>query len=331
MSVLSSSIVAAIDDLELAARLIVEGARSGQHRSPFHGFTATFSQHRPYRPGDDIKHLDWKLLARTDRLYSRQFSETTNLAVMLVLDASASMNFPMAAPDADTVGGPSPVRTDASAGASSKFRYAVTMAAAMAYLIVTSGDAVGLFTESQGKPVYLPARGGRQHLRAMLTTLARLQPAGTWALDRAIVRGADLLKRRGVMLVLSDFYDATDVTWRELRRASRRGHDVAMLQVLSREEITFPYSADVEFDDLETGERRHLDAGAAAAAYRASVAGFLEQSRRHAHRDGHDYALWPTDAAPSRALRSDLLRRAAALTTAAGSARRAGAAESGRP
>ena len=93
-ALLSSSAVAAIDDLELAARLVVEGVRSGAHRSPFHGFTAEFSQHRPYRPGDDLKHLDWKVLARTDRLYTRQFSETTNLSVMLVLDTSASMGFP---------------------------------------------------------------------------------------------------------------------------------------------------------------------------------------------------------------------------------------------
>jgi uncharacterized protein (DUF58 family) len=318
MPVLSSSVVAAIDDLELAARLIVEGARSGQHRSPFHGFTATFSQHRPYRPGDDIKHLDWKLLARTNRLYTRQFSETTNLAVMLVLDASASMDFPAPPGGSDDAAVPS------------KFRYAITMAAALAYLIITSGDAVGLFTESQGRPVYLPARGGRSHLRAVLTALARLQPAGAWSLDRAIARGADLLKRRGVMLVLSDFYDATETTWRELRRTGRRGHDVGLLQVLSRDEIAFPYHADVEFDDIETGERRHLDADAAAPAYRAAVAGFLEQSRRHAHRDGVEYALWPTDEPPARALRSYLLRREGAATPAAGSARREGPAESAR-
>src|SRR5688572_32133308 len=90
---LSSAAVAAIDDLELAARLVVEGLRSGEHRSPFHGFTAEFSEHRPYRAGDDLKYLDWKVLARTDRLYTRQFRETTNMAVMIVLDTSASMGF----------------------------------------------------------------------------------------------------------------------------------------------------------------------------------------------------------------------------------------------
>src|SRR6476661_7981 len=112
-SSLSASVVAAIDDLELAARLVVEGLRAGGHRSPFHGFSADFQQHRPYRSGDDLKYLDWKLLARTDRLYSKQFRETTNLSAMIVLDASGSMAFP-------------------SSGLS-KFRYAAIIAAALAY------------------------------------------------------------------------------------------------------------------------------------------------------------------------------------------------------
>jgi uncharacterized protein (DUF58 family) len=128
--VLSPSAIAALDDLELAARLIVEGSRSGGHRSPFHGFTAEFSQHRPYRPGDDLKYLDWKILGRTDRLYSRRFQETTNLSVMLVLDTSGSMNFPDAEDPPDLKG-------------VSKFRYAVLMTAALAHVISEQGDAVG--------------------------------------------------------------------------------------------------------------------------------------------------------------------------------------------
>ena len=291
---LSSAAVAAIDDLELAARLVVEGVRSGEHRSPFHGFTAEFSQHRPYRAGDDLKHLDWKVLARTNRLYTRQFSETTNLSAMLVVDASGSMNFPATAGDAV-----------------SKFDYARLGAAALAYLIIDRGDAAGLMTMSGGRFVYLPARGGRQHLRALLAQLAKLEPAGVWALARALTRAAELLKRRGVLIALSDFYDATDATWRELRRVARRGHDIALLQVLSRDEVAFPFSADAEFDDLESSERRHLDAAAIAPAYRAAVATFLEQCRTTAFRDGHDYALMTTDVAPARALRTYLIRGAA--------------------
>ena len=137
----------AIDDLEFSARTIVESFRSGLHRSPFHGFAAEFSQHRSYRHGDDLKYLDWKILARTDRLYTRQFSETTNLSVMLVVDASASMDFPR----------------PPSGHVASKFAFGVLVAAALAYLIIEQGDAAGLITMVDGKFVYLPARGGRSH------------------------------------------------------------------------------------------------------------------------------------------------------------------------
>jgi uncharacterized protein (DUF58 family) len=302
-SVLTPATVAAIDDLELAARLVVEGARSGSHRSPFHGFTAEFSQHRPYRPGDDLKYLDWKLLGRTDRLYSRQFRETTSLSVMVVVDTSASMSFPEAAGDV------------------SKFRYASILAAAIAWLVIGQGDSAGVMTTNGDRLTYVPAKGGRPHLRSVLAQIARLEPAGAWALDRAIARGADLLRRRGVVLVISDFYDAGDSTFRELRRVARRGHDVALLQVLSRPEIDFPYAAHLEFEDLESGERRVVDAGAAGREYRSAVAEFLTRCRRQAHGDGIDYALMPTDVAPERALRTYLLRREATASAGPSAAR----------
>src|SRR5688572_24342930 len=213
MSSLSPAVAAAVDDLELAARVVVEGLRAGGHRSPFHGYSAEFQQHRPYRAGDDLKYLDWKLLARTDRLYSKQFRETTSMSAMIVLDASA----PIALPERSV----------------SRFRYAAIVAAALGYLITTQGDAVGLMTMSNGRLAYIPARAGRPHLRSLIARIDRLEPAGTWDPERAISRGAELLKRRGVMIVISDFYDAEDATRREMRRVARRGHDVSMLQVMS--------------------------------------------------------------------------------------------------
>jgi len=281
----------AIDDLEFSARTIVESFRSGLHRSPFHGFAAEFSQHRSYRHGDDLKYLDWKILARTDRLYTRQFKEATNLSVMLVVDASASMDFP--------------------GQSASKFAFGVLVAAALAYLIIEQGDAAGLITMADDKFVYLPARGGRSHRRALIAALSRLEPRGSWSLDRSLVRAGELLKRRGVVLAVSDFYDATADTYRELRRIRRRGHDVSMLQVLSPEEIGFPFTGETRVEDLETQEVRHVDAGAAAAGYRAAVAEFLTGTRSQALRDGHDYFFLGTDVAPERALRSYLLRRSA--------------------
>jgi uncharacterized protein (DUF58 family) len=297
VSALSASVVSAIDDLELAARLVVEGLRSGTHRSPLHGYTAEFSQHRSYRPGDDLKYLDWKILGRTDRLYTRQFRETTSMSVMLVIDASGSMAFG------------APV---------TKFRYASIVAAALAHLIVTQGDGVGLMAMGGGPLTYLPVRSGRPHLRALLAQLKQLRPEGAWTPARAIARGAELLERRGVIVVLSDFYDAEDETRRELRRAARRGHDVAMLQVISRSELTFPYAGEVEIEDLESGARQLLDAGEAGAAYRDAVTDFVARCRREAGRDGIDYALLPTDAAPDRALRAYLVARAAGAVAAVG-------------
>jgi uncharacterized protein (DUF58 family) len=288
---LSPSLVAAVDDLEVVARLIVEGTRSGQHRRPFHGFSNEFSQYRAYRPGDDLKYLDWKMLARSDRLYTRQFRETTNMSAMICLDSSGSMAYPEEG--------------------LSKFRYASMMAAALAHLIVMQGDAVGLMTMQGGRLVYVPARGGRAHLRTLLAQIDKLEPALPWDPKTVIPRAADLLKRRGLVFVVSDFYDAPEETRVELRRVNRRGHDVALLQIVSKQEVDLPFAGDFEFEDLENGSQVMLDPRKSRAAYRNAIAAFLEGWRFGAKRDGFDYALMTTDEPPSEALRGFLLRRGA--------------------
>jgi uncharacterized protein (DUF58 family) len=291
VTALSASVVAAIDDLELAARKVVEGLRAGGHRSPFHGFSADFQQHRPYRVGDDLKYLDWKVLARTDRLYSRQFRETTSMSVMLVIDTSASMAFPEKG--------------------TSKFQYATIVAASLAYLISAQGDAVGMISTAGERLAYMPAKGGRPHLRSLIAQIDKLRPTGSWQPDRVISRGAELLKRRGAVVVISDFYDEEEATRRELRRVASRGHDVAMLQITSREERLFPFKGDHEFQDLETGERRIVNANAIEAQYRANIEAFLTRWRSSAQRDGIDHALMSIDEAPEQSLREYLLRRGA--------------------
>jgi uncharacterized protein (DUF58 family) len=300
VSALEAAVVAALGDLELAARLVVEGMRAGPHRSPFRGFSTEFQQHRSYRAGDDLRHLDWKLLARTDRLYTRQFRDTTNMSVMLVVDTSASMGFG---------GGVDGGSGRAGRDGVTKLRYATILAAALAYLAATEGDAVGLLSASDGPFTYLPARGGRAHLRSLVARLDRLAPSGTWQPARVIARAAELLKRRGLIIVLSDFYDAEDETLRELKRATRRGHDVALLQTLARPEITFDYRGDVEFRDLESGATRVVPADAIGAGYRAAVGDFLTRWRTRAQQYGIDYALFPTDQPPARALRTYVVKR----------------------
>jgi uncharacterized protein (DUF58 family) len=286
---LQPSVVTAIDDLELAARRIVEGMRAGSNRSPFHGFSTEFRQHRPYRAGDDLKYLDWKLFGRSDRLYTRQFQETTNLAVTIVLDTSASMAFP----DSGL----------------SKFRYGATIAAALAYLVAHQGNQVGLLTIAAGEMSLLPVRGGRQHLRTLLARLDRLAPAATFDAPRAIARAAQLMRRRGLLLVISDFYDDEAATGRELRRVARYGHDVAMLHLTSAEEMELPYAGQVELQDLESGTRQLADATELGERYRAAVRAFHERQRRDALAAGIDYALMPVNVPPERSLRQYLLHR----------------------
>jgi uncharacterized protein (DUF58 family) len=279
-------VLAKIADLELVARIVVEGLVSGLHRSPFHGYSAEFSQYRHYRPGDDLKYVDWKLVARTDRLYTKQFRETTDMASAIVLDTSGSMAFP-------------------EPPAVSKFRYGVIAAAALAHLISQQGDAVGLLSGER----FLPPRAGRQHLRGLLAALSALHAAGGWSVADHVRRASERLKRRALLFVLSDLYDDEERTLGELRRAARMGHEVVLFQILSREEIELPYRRDLEFADLETGRRLAINAGLARREYTDAVAAFLERWHARAGAEGFQYSLIVTDTPPERALRNFLLAR----------------------
>jgi uncharacterized protein (DUF58 family) len=288
--VIPPEVLAQIADLELVARIIVEGLVSGLHRSPFHGYSAEFNQYRRYRPGDDLKYVDWKLVARTDRLYTKQFRETTNMASAIVLDTSGSMGFPLA--------GGAPM---------TKFRYAAIAAAALAHLIAGQGDAVGLL----GGDRYIAARAGRQHLRGLLAALSSLSAGGSWSVAGQIRRASERLPRRGLLLVLSDFYDDEERTLAELKRAARRGHEIVLFQILSREEIDLPYGRDLEFADLETGRALAINASLARRSYTDAMAAFLERWHSRAGAEGFHYSLIVTDTPPARALRQFLLARVA--------------------
>lgn len=289
MSLLVPSVVAAIEDLEVAARVVVEGLQVGQNRSPFHGYGAEFQQYRPYRAGDDLKHLDWKMYARSDRLYTRQFRETTSLSMLIVLDTSASMAYP-------TEG-------------VSKARYATVLAASLAYLVVNQGNAVGLLARDGDTWDYLPARTGRPHMRRLLSRLEKLQPAGSWNGAETVRRAAELLQRRGLLVVISDFYDDEERVQQELRQVVQRGHDVSVMHVLSRTELSLDINGQVELQELETGERRLVDVAAAAEQYSRDIDAFVERQRIAAVTSGIEYALMPTDVPLEHALRDYLLQR----------------------
>jgi uncharacterized protein (DUF58 family) len=290
--VLDPAVLVRVADLEFVARVTVDGLVSGLHRSPFHGYSAEFSQYRHYRPGDDLKYVDWKLFARTDRLYTKQFRETTNMAAEIAVDRSASMAF-------------------TSAAGVSKLQYAVLLAATLAYLISRQGDAVGLLGFAEAVTAYLPPRPGQNHLRAVLHALSTMKPSGTTATSAALRRGSDLLTRRGALIVLSDLYDEMDETLGAMRRAARMGHEVTVFHLVTRAEIEFPYRDDAEFVDLETSRTLLVGAAAARSAYRRAFADFLEAWRSRCAAESIDYVRIVTDDPLDAALRPYLLERAA--------------------
>ncbi len=301
MALLDPALLARVGDLELAARTVVDGLRSGPHRSPFHGYSAEFSQYRHYRPGDDLKYIDWKLLARTDRVYTKQFRETTDLAALIVIDTSGSMSF-----------------SGASSGATvTKLQYAAMAAAALAYVVSTQGDGVGLLAvqdrDEEGPGLtYVAPRSGGHHLRGVIAAIARLTARGTASADAGVRRATDLLRRRGLLLVFSDFYDRETETLAELRRAARMGHDVVVFQVVTRAELEFPYRDDVDFRDLESSRAVLTNAREIRTAYKDAFAAFVERWRTQTRAEGIDYTLLVTDTPLDDALRGFLLRRRAA-------------------
>jgi uncharacterized protein (DUF58 family) len=283
--------LAAIADLELVSKRVVDGTISGLHRSPFHGYSAEFSQYRHYRPGDDLKYVDWKLSARTDRLYTKQFRETTNMPCQIALDASASMDY-------------------AGGGGITKFEYARLLAASFAHLLSRQGDAVGLVTYADALKHYLPSRGGQSHLRSLLLTLSRTRAGGRTDAAAALVRTFDLLKRRGLLVVVADLYDESEAVERALKQASHIGHEVIVLHVLTRAEVDLPFRDDVELEDPETGRIVLSNGAAAARSYREAISAFLERWRTRCATYGIDYVRVFTDTPLDAALRAYLRRRA---------------------
>lgn len=275
----------ALRDLELLARTTVEGLRQGLHRSPFHGFSAEFSQYRHYRPGDELRYVDWKAFARTDRLYSRQFRETTNLAALFIVDVSGSMAF------------------------GRKLTIAAATAAALATLVVDQGDAAGLLAiDAQGQAEYVPARSGRHHLRILLAALAGLRASGAVSIADSLRRAATLMRRRGLVVLISDLYDDSGAI-KEVRRLSRMGHDVIVIHTLAAEEMNLPGDGAAEFEDLETGARLIAAPRMMREEYARAVRGFLITIEQALRREGLDYVRLLTSEPIEPPLRRLLLGR----------------------
>ncbi len=241
-----------ITNLELRAKVIVEGFMSGLHRSPYHGFSVEFSDYRPYSPGDDLRHLDWKLLARSDRMYIKRFEDETNLRCFLLVDFSRSMGF-------------------ATTGFS-KAEFARTTAATLAYFLSLQRDAVGVVTFDEQVTDFLPPRFRPGHLRRIMMCLERAMSGTATSLSRPLEHIAESLSKRGLIVLISDLLAPTDELVRQLAYLRSMGHDVILMRILDPAEIDFKFSSASMFHDLETGKEIFVDPDTVVADYKKRFA-----------------------------------------------------------
>ncbi|MBC7287014.1 MAG: DUF58 domain-containing protein [Armatimonadetes bacterium] len=275
-----------LSSMYLRARAIVDGHFSGQHRSRSKGASVEFADHREYAPGDDTRHLDWRLYARSGRDFVKEFDAETNLFVYLIVDISRSMAYP--------------------SGGLTKLDYAALLAAGLSYLAWRQRDAPGLFLIDNELRLSLPPLTQRGHLARIMDALEQLRPGGGTDIETALGGCAALASRRGLVVFISDLWAPADNITRSLRFFRHRGHDVLVFHVLHRDELDFPFRGSWIFLDAETGSKHPADASAVRAAYLEALHTHMLTLRDQLRRHDIDYHLvslsHPFDAALSAVL-----------------------------
>ncbi len=278
-----------ISRLELRARHIVEGFLSGMHRSPYFGQSVEFRQHREYAPGDDLRHVDWKVWARQDRLYVKQFEEDTNLRCTLLVDVSNSMAY-----------GNGPLN---------KYEYACTVASSLAYLILKQNDAVGCYAFDEAVRAHVPIRSRNNHIHSIIESLDVSQPRDKTDMYTVFRNVAESSPRRGMMVLVSDLLADPSGTIRGLKLLRQRGHDCLVFHIMDDDELDFPFSGPTRFEGLESLETLNCNPRALREGYLEALQGFLEEIRRACASNTVDYALIRTSQSLDAALATYLSNR----------------------
>ncbi|MCU0725683.1 MAG: DUF58 domain-containing protein [Planctomycetes bacterium] len=277
-------------NLPLVARGVVEGFIAGLHRSPFHGSSVEFSEYRKYVPGDDLKHLDWKAYGKTEKLYVKLFEEETNLRAHLLLDTSASMGY-------------------ASSG-QVKQDYAAFLAASLAYLMIRQQDTVGLATFDHRIRKVLPPGAGALHLREILTQLEKIQVSETTGIAKPLHDLAEMAKRRGLVILISDLFDDPAEILRGLLHFRHRRHEVIVFNLVDPDERDFPFRGLTVFRDMETGQRLEVLPEAIRGEVRAAFGAFVDTFRKGCAEARIDYVLADTSVPYETLLAAFLTKRA---------------------
>ncbi len=288
---ISARTLAAIDDLSVLARTVVEGFLDGLHRSPFLGYSSEFSAYRAYTQGDNLRYVDWKVWGRTDEFYVKQFEDDTNLRCQIFLDTSASMDFG---------------RED-----TNKFDYGRILAAVLSELMARQHDAPGLVLFGEEARQAVPSQATRHHADEIFLLLRQAEALGGTNIDEGLFRIVETLSRRGLAVVISDFFTAGEAVFELLRQLAGQHQEVLVFHLLTPEELELPYEGEYVFQDSETGEELPVHADDFRKEYRTRLNDFLARVKKECIDLEIEYQLLRTDSPLDVALTGYLERRAA--------------------
>ena len=286
---LKPEVVSRLKNMSLRARLVVEGFITGLHRSPYHGFSVEFSEYRQYMPGDEIRHIDWKVYGKTNRFYIKQFEEETNLKSYLLVDISGSMGY--------------------SSQGITKLEYASYLAAALGYLMIEQRDAVGLVTYDEKIRKYLPPRSMKSYLPQILGELEKVKCSELTDIAQTFHEMAERIQRRGLIIILSDLYDEPDRVISGLKHFRHKKHEVIVFHILDPLEISFNFKRNAVFKDMETGEQLTTQPWHIKADYQKRVKQFIENYKRQCRLNRIDYVPLDTSLDFDYALMEYLTKR----------------------
>lgn len=271
---LDPKVLERIKRLDVRARLVVEGFITGQHKSPYSGFAVEFAGHREYAPGDEIKHIDWKVWSRTDRFYIKEYEEETNLKTTIIIDCSKSMGY--------------------AGDGWRKFDYAATAGASLAHLLQQQGDAIGLVTFNTRICDVLPPSSRLNHIKEMVHVLGETEPDDKTDIGEVFLELVEQVRSRGMVVIISDLFTDLGQLRESLQQFRLRKHEVVVFHVMDRNELVFPFEDNTRFIGLETADEVHADPRALRRSYLEIVKRYRDDVRRICDRVGVDYALLDT-------------------------------------
>ena len=286
---LSSEIISSISSLSLKARLLVEGLIVGMHKSPYHGFSVEFSEHRSYNPGDEIRNIDWKIWGKTDKYFVKEYEEETNLLSHIILDQSNSMSY-------------SSINT-------SKLDYAKVLAASLAYLMLKQQDAVGLTLFDSKIRSSIPPKSKSNHINSLFQIMENIIPGPDTKIGDILHISAESIKKRGLVIIISDFFDDLESIISGIKHYRYKGHEVILFHILDEQELQLNFDQRTQFIDLETQETITTDPWHIKDDYQVELNKFCDSLKMNCRKNKVDYTLLNTKQPIETALFDYLLKR----------------------